>query len=185
MRSIILFNMVTLDGFFADANGQIDWHRVDDEFDDYAVDQLKTADGLIFGRVTYELMASYWPTAAAAENDPVIAGRMNMLPKIVASRTLQTVAWNNTRLIKNKCRGGDRPSQATAGWGSLYIWQRESFVRPDSSRCNRRVQANGHPVGTGQRHSSVSGYHPNAASQPCSGQDLPQWEYSLDLSTRQ
>jgi dihydrofolate reductase len=51
------------------------------------------------GRVTYDLMASYWPTPLAAQNDPVVAERMNSLPKIVFSRTLKEAAWRNTRIV--------------------------------------------------------------------------------------
>ena len=100
MRKVILFNMVTLDGFFEGSNGEIDWHNVDEEFNEFAVDQVNAADGLIFGRVTYELMASYWPTPAAQADDPIVAEKMNTMPKIVFSRTLKTVEWNNTRLVK-------------------------------------------------------------------------------------
>jgi len=100
MRKVILFNMVTLDGFFEGPNGEIDWHNADEEFNEFAVDQVKSADGLIFGRVTYELMASYWPTPAAQADDPIVAEKMNTMPKIVFSRTLKTVEWNNTRLVK-------------------------------------------------------------------------------------
>src|SRR3990172_3019412 len=100
MRKVILFNMVTLDGFFEGPNGEIDWHNVDEEFNEFAVDQVNTADGLIFGRVTYELMASYWPTPAAQADDPIVAEKMNTMPKIVFSRTLDKVEWNNTRLVK-------------------------------------------------------------------------------------
>ena len=100
MRKVILFNLVTLDGFFEGSNGEIDWHNVDEEFNEFAVHQVSTADGLIFGRVTYELMASYWPTPAAQAADPIVAEKMNTMPKIVFSRTLNTVEWNNTRLVK-------------------------------------------------------------------------------------
>ena len=100
MRKVILFNMVTLDGFFEGPNGEIDWHNADEEFNEFAVHQVSTADGLIFGRVTYELMASYWPTPAAQADDPIVAEKMNTMPKIVFSRTLNTVGWNNTRLVK-------------------------------------------------------------------------------------
>jgi dihydrofolate reductase len=92
--------MVTLDGFFEGPNGEIDWHNADEEFNEFAVDQVKSADGLIFGRVTYELMASYWPTPAAQADDPMVAEKMNTMPKIVFSRTLDKVEWNNTRLVK-------------------------------------------------------------------------------------
>jgi dihydrofolate reductase len=99
MRKVILFNMATLDGFFAGPNGEIDWHHVDDEFNEFAMAQLNAADGLLFGRVTYQGMASYWPTDMARTNDPMVADKMNTLPKIVFSRTLASAEWNNTRLV--------------------------------------------------------------------------------------
>jgi dihydrofolate reductase len=101
MRKLFSFNMVTLDGFFAGPDGNIDWHHVDEEFNDFAMDQMSNVDLLLFGRVTYELMASYWPTTAAIQSDPVIAGKMNELPKGVLSKTLGKVDWNNSRLIRD------------------------------------------------------------------------------------
>ncbi len=92
--------MSTLDGFFAGPNGEIDWHNVDEEFNAFAIDQLDSADGLIFGRVTYQVMASYWPTPTAVADDPHVAVKMNAIPKIVFSRTLEKAEWNNARLIK-------------------------------------------------------------------------------------
>jgi dihydrofolate reductase len=100
MRKIILFNMVSLDGFFEGPNQEIDWHNVDEEFNKYSVDQTRSAGGLLFGRVTYELMAGYWPTPEASGDDPQIAEIMNTIPKIVFSRTLNQADWNNTRLVK-------------------------------------------------------------------------------------
>ncbi len=97
---VILFNLVTLDGFFAGPNGEIDWHHVDAEFNEFAIAQLNSAAGLIFGRVTYELMASYWPTESAIQDDPQVATKMNAIPKIVVSRTLDRADWHNTRLVK-------------------------------------------------------------------------------------
>ena len=63
MRKVILSNLVTLDGFFAGPNGELDWHIVDEEFYQYANDLLSNVDALLFGRVTYQLMADYWPAA--------------------------------------------------------------------------------------------------------------------------
>jgi len=100
MKKVILFNMATLDGFFGGPGGEIDWHRVDEEFNEFAIAQLNSAGGLLFGRVTYQGMASYWPTDAAMKNDPVVADKMNTLPKIVFSKTLEKADWNNTRLVK-------------------------------------------------------------------------------------
>ena len=100
MRKVFLFNMTTLDGFFEGPNQDISWHNVDEEFNEFAIDQLNEIDTLLFGRVTYQLMASYWPTEAAINDDPEVAGLMNSLPKIVFSRTLDQADWNNSRLVK-------------------------------------------------------------------------------------
>lgn len=100
MRNLFLFMMVTLDGFFEGPDHSIDWHNVDEEFNDFAIDQLDEIDTLLFGRVTYEGMASYWPTPVAIEDDPVVAGKMNAIPKIVFSRTLDRADWSNSRLVK-------------------------------------------------------------------------------------
>jgi dihydrofolate reductase len=100
MRQLLVSQMVTLDGFFAGPKGEIDWHIVDDDFNTFAIDQLDSVDTLVFGRVTYDLMASYWPSPDGAKDDPEVAGRMNRLAKLVFSRSLSTAAWNNTRLVK-------------------------------------------------------------------------------------
>ncbi len=100
MRKIIFFNLLTVDGFFEGRDHDITWHNVDDEFNEFATQQLNAADGLIFGRKTYELMVGYWPTKDAIKNDPVVAEKMNSIPKIVFSHTLEKVEWNHTRLIQ-------------------------------------------------------------------------------------
>ena len=109
MRKLAVFNQVTLDGYFAGPNGDISWahtNNKDAEWDAFVADNAKTGGVLVFGRITYELMASYWPTPAAAKNDPVVAERMNNLPKVVFSRTLDKVSWSNTKLVK-----GDLPAE--------------------------------------------------------------------------
>jgi len=99
MRKLLVFNLVTLDGYFEGLNRDISWHNVDEEFNEYAVDMLNSVDTLIFGRVTYELMAGYWPTTDAINDDPIVAAKMNALPKIVFSKTLKKADWNNTKLM--------------------------------------------------------------------------------------
>jgi dihydrofolate reductase len=102
MRKIIFQMMVSLDGYYEGPNGDIDWHVVDDEFNAYAHKLLDTLDGYIFGRKTYELMANYWPSEAALQDDPVTARYMNSLHKYVVSRSLKEVKWENSSLL-----GGD------------------------------------------------------------------------------
>lgn len=101
MRKVIFQNMVTLDGFFEGPGRNIDWHVVDDDFNEVAIRFLNSLDALLFGRVTYQLMANYWPSAEAVANDPIVASHMNTLSKVVFSRTLDRVEWTNSRLVKD------------------------------------------------------------------------------------
>jgi len=99
MRKIIVQEMLSVDGFFARPNGEIDWHVVDAEFNDYASSVLDSVDALVFGRVTYDLMAGYWPSPDALKDDPIIAAKMNALPKIVFSKTRETLDWNVSQIL--------------------------------------------------------------------------------------
>lgn len=101
MRKVIVSNLVSLDGYYAGPNGEIDWfvNIPDKEFENYAIDLIKSVDTMLFGRVTYELMASYWPTAKPDTNDQRIIDAMNDYPKIVFSKTLKKADWKNTRLV--------------------------------------------------------------------------------------
>ena len=101
MRKLVVFNTVTLDGYFTALNGDMSWAHSDDaEWNAFVADNAKGGGALVFGRITYELMIQYWPTPLAAQQNPAVAERMNNLSKIVFSRTLDTVSWNNTTLVK-------------------------------------------------------------------------------------
>jgi dihydrofolate reductase len=126
MRKLFSFNLVTLDGFFEGPDQDISWHNVDNEFNEFAIQQASTLDTILFGRVTYELMASYWPTPAAQADDPIVAELMNRLPKIVFSRTPQKVEWHNTRLVKDGVaeeitKLKQQPGQDLAVFGSANL----------------------------------------------------------------
>jgi dihydrofolate reductase len=96
MRKLIVSNLMSLDGFFEGPDHELDWFAPDEEFFAYAREMLRAVDTIIFGRVTYQHMAAYWPSAPKEE----IADAMNHLPKIVFSRTLDKTEWNNCRLVK-------------------------------------------------------------------------------------
>ncbi len=126
MKKLFSFNMVTLDGFFEGLNHDITWHNVDAEFNDFAIAQLDAVDALLFGRVTYSMMASYWPTPAAIHDDPVVAGKMNSISKFVFSKTLDGADWNNTRLVKDDAarevaRLKEQPGKDLAIFGSAGL----------------------------------------------------------------
>lgn len=102
-RRLVVFEQISLDGYFSDPSGDMSWaHRGHDdaEWNAYVAGNARSGGALLFGRKTYELMASYWPTPVAAANDPIVAERMNQLPKVVFSRTLERVSWRHTRLAK-------------------------------------------------------------------------------------
>jgi dihydrofolate reductase len=101
MRKIFAFDVATVDGYYEGPNQEFDWPVVDEEFNEFAVEQLDEADTLLFGRATYEVMASFWPTPMAEQSDPEVAARMNGYSKIVVSRTLDQAQWANTRVIKD------------------------------------------------------------------------------------
>jgi len=96
MAKLIMWNLMTLDGFVEGPNRDISWH--DDvwgkELEQLSTEQLNAAGGLMFGRVTYELMANYWPSASGE-----IADFMNAAPKYVFSRTLTRSDWSNTQMF--------------------------------------------------------------------------------------
>lgn len=104
MRKLIVFNHVSLDGYFVDQNGDMGWAHADQqdaEWNEFVTGNASGGGTLVFGRVTYEQMASFWPTPVALQMMPVVAERMNNLPKIVFSRTLDKATWNKTTLLKD------------------------------------------------------------------------------------
>jgi len=99
MRKLIAQTLISLDGYFEDNNRGLNWHNIDQEFDNYTIEMLGGFDTLLFGRVTYELMESFWPTEQAMKADPIVARYMNELPKVVFSKKLKTATWNNTKVV--------------------------------------------------------------------------------------
>ena len=103
MRKIHVFENLTLDGYFTDDNNDMSWaHKQDEEFNEFSSSNARGDAELLFGRITYEMMARFWPTAEAATMLPDVAAGMNRMRKYVFSRTLDTVAWQNTTLLKGE-----------------------------------------------------------------------------------
>ena len=101
MAKLIVFNQVSMDGYFTDAHNDMSWaHKSDPEWDAFTAENAKGGGVLLFGRVTYEMMLSFWPTPTARQLAPVVADAMNKLPKIVFSRSLKEATWSNTTLVK-------------------------------------------------------------------------------------
>jgi dihydrofolate reductase len=100
MGRLIVFASISLDGYFTDADGDMAWaHRSDPEWDGFVAANARQDGTLLFGRVTYEQMASFWPTPAARQMAPEVARGMTQAAKVVFSRTLKDAPWSNTRVV--------------------------------------------------------------------------------------
>jgi len=122
MRKLIVFNQVSLDGYIADAHGDMSWaHKDDPEWTAFASENASGDGVLLFGRVTYDLMASYWPTPAALQNMPAVAEGMNRMPKVVFSRKMKKAAWQNTTLVKRDIVGAVHTMKSERGPGMVIL----------------------------------------------------------------
>ena len=115
MRTVYAFLLTSVDGYHADAKGGTEWFTVDDEFEKYSRSQGDRIDTIVMGRVTFEMMAAYWPTPEAYDQDPVVAGFMNDLPKIVASRTMTEHPWGPTTFVADDVAGYVRALKEAPG----------------------------------------------------------------------
>lgn len=132
MRKLIMWNIITLDGYFeGNQNWDLSFHNVvwGKELEKLSIEQLHSADYLVFGRVTYEGMAAHW-TKEKGE----IAELMNKIPKLVISRTLKTADWNNTTLIKENASAEVKKLKDESG-KDMYVFGSanlsETFINDD------------------------------------------------------
>lgn len=100
MRKLSVFNFITLNGFYKGINEDISWHNHGGEEAKFSEEGAQSESILLFGRKTYEMMYSFWPTPQAYESFPVVAEGMNKSQKIVVSKTLDKAEWNNTTVLK-------------------------------------------------------------------------------------
>lgn len=101
MRKLSAFTFVSLDGYYKGLNEDISWNKHGEEEGEFSAKNLEADNILLFGRVTYDMMASFWTTAAALENLPKVAKGMNNAEKIVFSNTITKASWANTKIINN------------------------------------------------------------------------------------
>lgn len=101
MGKLVVFDFISLNGFFKGPDGDLSWAHGDEESDAFAIESNKEGGMLLFGRVTYEMMAGFWPTSYAHELNASLADGMNRAEKVVFSRTLVKADWNNTRVVKD------------------------------------------------------------------------------------
>src|SRR5271170_8154373 len=128
MRTLRVFESISVDGYFAGAGGDMGWAHAgseDAEFADWVGGNATSGGELLLGRITYQMMEAFWPTALAAQQMPAVAKGMNAARKYVISRTIQPT-WNNTHLVEGdavrtvrEIRKSAGPDIAVLGSGSV------------------------------------------------------------------
>ena len=119
MRKIIAFNHISLDGFVAGPNGEMDWIKHDEEIFDHVSKRIGQGDAALYGRVTYQMMEDYWPTAAdkpnASKHDLEHSAWYGRSRKIVLSKTLNEAELTNTTIISDSITEGINEIKQGAG----------------------------------------------------------------------
>ena len=115
MRKLTVFNFISLNGMYKGPDGGIEWHRHGEEEGEYSAQSLQADDILLFGRITYEMMASWWPSPMAAEAFPEVAAGMNRADKIVFSNTIEAPKWENTTAMSGDIVAQVRDMKAQPG----------------------------------------------------------------------
>lgn len=104
MGKLSVFNFITLNGFYKGLSEDISWHQhgaAGSEENEFGKEGTQQENIILFGRVTYEMMKSYWPTPMAKEQDPVMAEGMNNAMKIVFSKKLKQAGWENSQVVND------------------------------------------------------------------------------------
>lgn len=121
-RKLVMFNHVSLDGYFTDARGDMSWaHTRDEEWQRFTNENAGGEAELVFGRKTYQMMAGFWPTPQARQAMPEVAASMNRMRKYVFSRTLQKLDWENSTLVRGDLATEVRRLNAQPGPGLLIM----------------------------------------------------------------
>jgi dihydrofolate reductase len=102
MRKLQAFLHLSADGYFTGLGGDLSWtrHDQDPEYKQWADENTRGESVLVFGRITYQMMAGFWPSPMALEREPAMAKKMNAATKVVFTRSLNETTWNNTMLLK-------------------------------------------------------------------------------------
>jgi dihydrofolate reductase len=150
MRKLSVFNNVSLDGYFTDSSGDMSWaHKQDAEWNEFVAGNASGGGALVLGRVTYEMMAGFWPTPAALAMNPAVAERMNTMPKAVFSRTLDKASWNNTRLLKGDLAAEMRKLKAEPGPDMVILGSGSIVAQLASAGLIDEYQVVVHPLALG------------------------------------
>jgi dihydrofolate reductase len=163
MRKLNAFNFMTLDGYFeGPKKGEYAWHKhhQSTEETEFAEDKLQYDNTLLFGRVTYDQMASFWPTENAVKMVPDVAKGMNKAEKIVFSNSMKNPKWNNTRVIKGdiveeirKLKNTSGKNMTILGSGSIItLFAEHGLIDEFQFMVNPRAIGSGTSIFKGIKH---------------------------------
>ena len=119
MRKLIMWNVITLDGYFEGKKPwDLDFHNLvwGEELEQFSLEQLKSADTIIYGERTYRGMAQYW-----SQETGDIADYLNKIQKIVCSKTVKSADWENTRVVHD-AEAEIAKLKQDAGGGDMFVF---------------------------------------------------------------
>jgi len=155
MPKVSAFINISLDGFFASPDGSMGWaHKdpADAEWNEFVAANAGSGGKLLFGRVTYEMMSSFWPSPMAHQMMPEVAANMNSLSKAVFSNTLDEASWNNTRIMPGDLESSIRQLKQEAGPDMCILGSGSVIRQLTASRLLDELQVVVNPIvlGTGK-----------------------------------
>lgn len=158
MRDLLMFNSVSLDGYFTDGGGDMSWaHSQDREWQQFTSENAGGEAEFLFGRKTYQMMASFWPTPRALRQMPTVAKAMNETRKTVFSRTLTQATWQNSRIVKGDLAREVRRLKSEPGPGLLIMGSGEIVAQLTEAGLIDEYQIVTVPVILGQGRSLFEG----------------------------
>jgi dihydrofolate reductase len=161
-RQLSAFMQISLDGYFCDAHGDMSFaHKPSDEqeWQQFVAGNAASGGVLVFGRATYEMMAAWWPTPAAAHAMPEVARHMNALPKIVFSKTLASADWNNTTVVRDDVAGTVRHMKAQMGPDITILGSGSIVTQLATAGLVDTIQVVVNPIALGAGKSFLAGLH--------------------------
>ncbi len=168
MRKLSVFESLTLNGYYSGSDGDMSWAyalSADPEFQEFVKGNASDAGILLFGRVTYQMMASYWPTAVAVKNDPVVAKGMNEAEKVVFSHTLKKADWANTIIVKSDLLEAVRKLKQQSGRNLVVLGSGSIVAQLAGAGLVDEYQIVVKPVALGRGRTLFAGVKENLALQ--------------------
>jgi hypothetical protein len=162
MPKVNMFNSISLDGYFTDTHNDMSWAHAggdDPEMREFTATNAQGGGALVFGRITWQMMAAFWPTPAAAQMMPQVAKGMNAARKYVFSRSLKSADWANTVILD-----ADPAQEMARRQGPDHPGQRQHRQATHCRRPDRRLPVHGLPCGAGRGPHFVR--RPAGAAQP-------------------